>query len=128
MTVASSPRAAGAHRVRLSVTLRYQMQCSYPGAGDLTVTFPAAVKLPKRFAAGTIKLAGKPIAATVKARKVTVSIPPPQGVLCGTVGPGSVTLVFTHKAKLSNPAQAGSYAFTAVHQKLTFAAKLAVKK
>lgn len=127
MTVSASPRTAGAHRVRLAVTLRYLMQCGYPGAGPLVVTFPSAAKLPKRFAAGTVKLAGKAIATKIKGRHVTVAIPPHKGVLCGTMGPGSVTLLFTRAARLANPARAGSYRFTATHAKHAFEANLAIK-
>jgi hypothetical protein len=126
MTVADSSHAAQAHRVRLTLTFRYRMQCGYPGAGPLVVTFPSALKLPKRFGAHSVKLAGKAVAAQRKGHRVTVSVPPPKGVLCGTVGPGSVTLVFTRKAKLANPPRAGSYRFTATHTTHTFRAKLAI--
>jgi hypothetical protein len=43
------------------------------------------------------------------------------------LGPGSVTLVFTRAAKLRNPAQAGSYRFTATHAEHTFRARLTIK-
>jgi hypothetical protein len=127
MTVTASPRAAGAHAVRLTMTLRYEMQCGYPGVGPLVVTFPSALKLPQRFASSAVKLNGKPIAAKVKGRHVTVTIAPHKGVLCSLMGPGSVTLVFTPAAKLTNPARAGSYGFTATHEKFTFTTKLAIK-
>lgn len=127
MTVAASPHTARAHRVRLSVTLRYRMQCGYPGAGSLVVTFPSALKLPKQFASGTVKLAGKATPASVKGRSVAGTVPLPKGVLCGTLAPGSVTLLFTRAAQLANPVRAGSYRFTATHGKRTFRAKLAIK-
>ena len=127
MTVAASPHSVGAHRVRLTLTLRYQMQCNYPGAGPLVVTFPSALKLPKGFGTHSVKLAGKSVVATRKGRHVTVTVPPPSGVLCGLVGPGSVKLVFTRKAKLANPARPGSYRFTARHEKRAFRAKLAIR-
>lgn len=127
MTVVASSRAAGAHRVRLVVTLRYQMQCGYPGAGPLVVTFPSALKPPKQFAPGTVRLADKVVGATVKAQKVTVTVPPPRGVLCSMLGPGSVRLLFTRAAKLTNPGRAGSYRFRATHGKHTFRATLVIK-
>jgi hypothetical protein len=127
MTVAASPRTAGAHRVRLTLTLRYRMQCGYPGEGRLAVTFPSAFRLPKRFVAGSVRLAGKSIAAKVHGRKVTVTIPAPDGALCGVIGPGSVVLRFTHAAKIVNPSQAGSYRFTASHGRRTFTARLAIE-
>ena len=127
MTIAASSHAAHAHRVRLAVTLRYRMQCGNPGPGPLVVTFPSAMKLPKQFVSGSVKLAGKAVAASTKAQKVTVTVPPPQDVLCGTLGPGSVTLLFTREAKLTNPARAGSYRFKATHTNHTFRARLAIK-
>jgi hypothetical protein len=127
MSVIASPHTPSSHAVRLLVTLRYDMQCNYPGAGSLVVTFPSAMKLPHRFAAGTIKLAGKPIAATIAARRVAVTVPPPSGTLCSLRGPGSVTLTFTRAAKLVNPARTGSFSFKANHDGHAFTAKLAIK-
>jgi hypothetical protein len=127
MTVTASSHSAGAHHVRLAMTLRYRMQCNYPGAGPLVVTFPKALKVPKQLAGGAVQLAGKPIAATVEGRQVTVAIKPPSGVLCGMVGPGLLKLVFTRKANLANPTRPGSYRFAATHTTHDFAAKLAIK-
>lgn len=124
MTVSASPQGASAHHIRLTLTLRYQMQCNYPGAGPLVVTFPKALKVPKQLAAGAVQLAGKPIAGKVDGRQVTVTIKPPTGVLCGAMGPGTLKLVFTRKANLANPKRPGSYRFTATHTSHTFAAKL----
>lgn len=124
MTLTASSHEASAQRVRLAVTLSYQMQCNYPGAGPLVITFPKAVKLPKHLASGAVTLAGKPIAAVVSGRQVTVTIKPHDGALCGIVGPGLLKLVFTPKAKLANPSRTGSYRFSATHAPHTFAAKL----
>ena len=81
----------------------------------------------KQFAPGTVKLAGKAVAASIAAHNVTVTVPPPKGVLCSMLGPGSVTLVFTTAAGLRNPARPGSYRFRATHARHTFSARLAVK-
>lgn len=126
MSVTATPHTARAHAVRVTVTLRYEMQCNYPGAGPLAVTFPAAMKLPRRIAAGAVRLRGKRIAATVDGRHVTVTIPPHRGSLCNVLAPGSVTLTFTRGAKLANPARAGSYGFRAKHAGRAFAAKLRI--
>jgi hypothetical protein len=128
MAVSASPKTARAHRVQLKLTLRYQMQCGYPGKGPLVVTFPSALKHPRRFAANAVRLNGKPITAKVDRRKVTVTIPPQTGgPQCGVIGPGSVVLTFTHSARLVNPARAGSYRFAAMHAGHDFTAKLAIK-
>jgi hypothetical protein len=126
MTAAASPHTAGAHAVRITLTLRYEMQCGYAGAGPLVVTFPRALKLPKRFAAGAVKLAGKRAAPTVRGRHVTVTIPRHKGPLCGLIAPGSVTLTFTRTAKLVNPRRPGSYRLTSTHEGFTFTAALAI--
>jgi hypothetical protein len=127
MTVSATPHAARAHGVRLTLTLRYEMQCDYPGAGPLVVTFPSALTLPQQFPAGAVEWGQKPLAAQVDGQRVTVTIPRHKGVLCDLMGPGSLTLTFTPTAKLANPARAGSYGFTATHARRTFTAKLAVK-
>jgi hypothetical protein len=127
MTVTASPHAAGARGVRLTVTLRYEMQCGYPGAGALVVTFPRAVKLPARFPAASVRLAGRPVVARVRGRKVTVRVGPHKGLMCDLIGPGSLKLAFTQAAKLANPGQAGSYRFTATHHERAFTAMLAIK-
>jgi hypothetical protein len=85
------------------------------------------MKVPKKLAAGAVLVAGKPIAATVDGRQVTVTIKRPAGVLCGVVGPGLLKLVFTRKANLANPSRPGSYRFTATHAPRTFTAKLAIR-
>jgi hypothetical protein len=128
MKVSASTHVAGAHRVRLTIALTYEMQCGYPGAGPIVVTFPSAAKLPAEFAPGSVKLSGKAVAATINGRKVSVTVPPHNGVLCGTIGPGRVTIAFTRAAKVGNPAHAGSYRFTAAHAKRTFSAKLAITR
>jgi len=127
MSVTASPRTAGAHRVRLTLTMRYEMQCSYPGQGPLVVTFPRAVKLPKRFRTGAVRLGTKAIAAKRHGRNVTVTIPPPTSTLCGVMGPGSLVLRFTRAAKLVNPAHAGSYRFKATHTGHDASAKLTIR-
>ncbi len=128
MAVSASSHSAGAHAVRLKFTLRYEMQCAYPGGGPLIVTFPSALKLPADFAVGTVLLSGKPVPATVSGRQVAVTVPPHKGMLCNIVAPGSLTLVFTHAAKLANPARAGSYHFTARHGTRAFTAALTIKQ
>lgn len=127
MTVTASPRTAAAHGVRLKFTLRYEMRCGYPGAGALVVRFPSALRLPERFASGAVRLAGKPIAAKVDGRNLTVTVPPRKGVLCNILGPGSLTLTFRRAAKLANPSRPGSYGLRATHAGHTFTAKLEIK-
>ena len=106
--------------------LRYEMRCGYPGSGPLVVTFPSAWKLPKRFASGAMRAAGKPLPAKVEGRTVTATIPPPTGTLCNVVNLGSLAVTFTRAAKLVNPTQAGSYRLRAAHAGHHFTARLAI--
>lgn len=127
MAVTATPHMAGAHGIRLALTLHYYMQCGYAGAGPLVVTFPKALKLPKQFATGAVTLAGKTVAANVDGHQVTVTVPRHKGMLCDVMGRGSLTLAFARAAKLANPAHAGSYHFKATHGQRAFRAKLAIK-
>lgn len=127
MTVAASPHVAGARGVRLTLTLQYVMRCANPGPGPLVVTFPAAMKLPKHFAPGAVKLAGKPVAAEVDGHQLTVTVARYRGIMCDMIGLGSVPLSFARSAKLANPAHAGTYQFKATHRGRAFTAKLPIK-
>ena len=55
------------------------MQCDYPGAGPVVVSFPGAAKLPRAFAAGSVRLDAKKVATEIKGRNVTVKVPPHKG-------------------------------------------------
>ena len=109
------------------MTLQYVMRCANPGPGPLVVGFPAAMKLPKHFAPGAVKLAGRPVAAEVSGHQLTVTVAPHKGILCDMMGVASVTLSFARSAKLANPAQAGSYRFKATHRERAFTAWLSIK-
>ena len=127
MEMTASSYEPGAHGVRLTFTLHYWMQCGYPGAGPLVVTFPKGMRLPDQLASGAVRLAGKPVASEVHGRQVTVTVAPHTGVLCDLMSRGSLKLAFTRLAKLSNPTRAGSYRFAAKHRRLALTAKLVIK-
>jgi hypothetical protein len=124
--VTASPAVAGARHVRLTVALRYEMQCGYPGAGPLTVTLPASIALPGKLPDGAVLVGGKATAAAVAGTRVTVQIAPYAGAMCDVIGPGVLQLVFTAKAGLANPAHAGSYRVAVVHARHSFSAELAI--
>ena len=127
MAIAASSHKRGARGVRLTFTLHYWMQCEYPGAGPLVLTFPKAVKLPAQLASGAVQLAGKPVASQVDGRQVTVMVAPHTGILCDLMSRGSLRLAFTSLANLSNPTRAGSYRFAARHGQLALTATLTIK-
>lgn len=127
MTATASPHAARSQGIRLTLTLRYEMQCGYPGAGPVAVTFPVALRLPQHFAAGAVRLAGKPVVAKVDGQRVTVTVAPHKGTLCDVMMPGALRLIFTQAARLASPARAGNYRFKATHRRRTFTARLTVE-
>lgn len=125
-TAAASPRAPGARNVMLTVTLRYEMQCGYPGPGPFVVTLPAAMRLPGTLADGSVLVGERPAAARVVGHRVEITPPKHSGVLCHVLGPGVVKLRFTPAAHLRNPRAPGSYRLTITHGTRTFGAALRV--
>jgi hypothetical protein len=126
LVVTASPAFAGARHVRLTVSLHYEMQCGYSGAGPLTVTLPASISLPGTLPAGAVLVGGKATAATLAGTRVTVQIAPHAGVMCDVIGPGVLQLVFTPQAGLGNPAHSGSYRVAAVHGRHSFSTELTI--
>jgi len=126
LTVVASPARAGAHDVRLTLTLRYPMQCGYPGAGPLVVTLPAAEVVPAAVPQGSVLLDGKPTAATVAGSRVTVMIASHQGPICDVIGPGTVRLTIKSQAGFGNPPKTAKYRVTAMHARRSFSAVLAI--
>jgi hypothetical protein len=126
-SVSVSSRRAGERPVALTLTLRYEMQCGYPGSGTLIVKLPAQEQLPASFAAGSALLDGKRAGVTLAAGKeLRVALPARPGVMCDVIGPGKLTLVLTKVARLGNPARAGTYSVTASVGSRTFHAALAI--
>ena len=126
LAVVASPARAGALDVRLTLTLRYPMQCGYPGAGPLVVTLPAAEVVPTAAPQGSVLLDGKPTAATVAGSRVTVMIAPHQGPICDVIGPGAVRLTIQPRAGFGNPAKPGKYRVTVTHARHAASAVLAI--
>ena len=126
-TVSVSSSRAGARPVALTLILRYEMQCGYPGSGSLTVKLPAAEQLPTRFAAGSAVLDGTRVAVTLTAGKeLRVALPVQPHVMCDVIGPGKLTLAFTKTARLGNPAKAGTYSVSAQASSRSFQAALKI--
>jgi hypothetical protein len=126
MTVAASTNAAGADNVMLALTIRYVMQCGYPGAGPLVITLPAAEVVPSSLPKGSVLVGGVPAAAKISGRSVAVAIPKYKGFICDVMGPGKLQVIFTSRAGLGNPPTPGSYHYTAVHARRTFGAALTI--
>jgi hypothetical protein len=112
-TVTLANHAAGEATGAATIRLHAELQCGRLSARSVTVHLPAAMKVPGTIAASAVLVGGKP-AATVKSAGSTVAItmPVPKGVTCMVLGPGTVAVTFTARARLHNPAKAGSYAFS----------------
>lgn len=109
MTVTLSSLRATAHPVRLTATLRYEMQCGYPGPEPVKLTVPAP---PGRLPRSAVLVNGKPATAVAtKGRVVTIAMPKRPQILCDAIGPGALRL---RVGGLRNPAAAGTYRVTAV--------------
>jgi hypothetical protein len=126
MTAATTPTVAGARHVRLTLAMHYEMQCGYPGAGPLVVVLPNDMSLPTRLPSGSVLVNGNPLPATIAHARVTVSIPPHTGVMCDSIGPGTLRLTLTRQAGFGNPARAGTYRLTAAHARRAFSTNLKI--
>ena len=126
LDVTASPATAGARNVKLIVAMRYPMQCGYPGAGPLVVTLPASEVVPVAFPSGSILLDGRPTPARVSGPRITLTIPPHDGVMCDVIGPGVLVVTFTPHAGIGNPAEPGRYHVTASHGPRSLSAVLTV--
>jgi hypothetical protein len=104
------PATADARPVRLELALRLDLQCGRPGPGPLLVSLPAAAAVPATIPRRAVLVDGAPpLSAFVTGHVIRLALPRPTGVTCDSIGPGTVTVVFTRAAGLGNPARPGSY-------------------
>lgn len=114
LTVALSSHAAGA-TTQVGLRAGYDMQCGWPGP-RIEVVFPAAERLPARMARRSVLVDGKPAASVTRAgHTVALTIAAPSGVMCDSIGPGMVRILFTRAAHIGNPRRAGRYRLTVRH-------------
>jgi hypothetical protein len=129
ISIAVSPAHAGARPVVLTLRLRYEMQCGWPGKGSLEIHFPAGM-LPAKLAAGSVLVNGK---GTSVARsraatdEIALALPPRPQIMCDSIGPGTLTVLFTRAARIGNPKAAGSYLLRATHAADRFTGKLSIR-
>ena len=126
MSVTSSSYAAGARAVRLTVVLRYEIQCGYPGAAPVELTLPGRV--PATVRTSTVLVNGKPTrSVTVHGHDLTIAMPLRPQIMCDSITMGRLTLVLTAGAGVANPAAVGSYSVRASKGSLRFAARLTIR-
>jgi len=128
VSVTLSTPQAGARGVRLTLQLRYEMQCGHPGAGPLVITFPAAERLPSQLAAGSVLVDGHPATRAERSgRVVSVALPVEHGPLCDVIAPGVLKIAFTGSAGIGNPPAAGTYSLTAHTPRVSGRASMAIR-
>jgi hypothetical protein len=121
MTVTSSSHAAGAHGIRVTAVLRYEMQCGYPGVAPVQLRWPGAV--PAHLARTAVLVNGKPTrSVSVDGHRVSVGMPPRPQIMCDVIGPGKLTIVL---AGVANPSAAGSHVVVATKGPMHFSASFA---
>jgi hypothetical protein len=126
-TAVLSSAAPGARPVVLTLKLHWEMQCGWPGAGSVSVTLPAAMKMASKLPAGAVRVDGRTARFTRKGRTVTVFLPARKPkVMCNSITTGTLTLELTKAAQLGNPASAGSYTVAARHAGHSYAAAVKV--
>jgi len=101
--------------VQLSLRATLELQCGWPGP-SVVVTFPAAEGLPARIAPASVLVDGRhPASVERRGRSVTLGVARPGGVMCDSIGPSVVRIVFARAAGLRNPDRRGTYALRATH-------------
>jgi hypothetical protein len=115
------PRDAGAKPVQLTLTLRRELQCGRLRGSSVLVVLPRAFSLPRRIAPDAVAVRGAAPAGVSVSRAthaVRIALQPPHGIICDSIAPGSVAIVFAKAAALGNPAKPGSYdvSVTAGHE------------
>lgn len=117
-SIALSSDHVAATPVAITLKLRYEMQCGWPGPGPLVVTFPTAERLPGKIAPGVVQLNGRPAKANRSGHAVAVAVPPRGEVTCMVIGPGTATIEFKLAAGIGNPRTRGVYPISVQRGKL----------
>lgn len=118
LSIALSSYSAAAKPVAITVQLRDEMQCGWPGP-RIAVTFPTAERVASSIPRQAVLVDGKePAAVVLSGRTVTLMVARPTGVMCDVVGPGTATIAFARAAGLGNPRTRGVYAVSVQRGKL----------
>lgn len=123
LALTTSSHTAGAHDVRVTAVMRYEMQCGYPGVAPAQLTWPGAV--PAHISPTTVLVNGKPArAVSVRGHRISVGMPSRPQVMCDVIGPGRLTIVLTSRAGVANPA-VGAHAVVVTKGAMRFSTSLA---
>lgn len=105
VTAAPANHAAKPSALTLQATL--ELQCGRVSA--LTVGLPAAMGARSIPATAVVVNGAHAASVRLSQHTVHVTMPPPRGMICDSIGPSRVTVRFTRAAGLVNPKQPGSY-------------------
>ena len=108
LAVNAVPAGHGAKPASLTLRATFELQCGR--AADLTVGLPAAMGLRTIKPAALTVNGVHPASVRTAHHVVQVTMPPPRGMICNSIGPARVTVRFTRAAGLANPTKPGSYA------------------
>lgn len=117
-TAVLSNSSPGARNVGLTIVLRVdELQCGRLRARSLTLTLPRAMQVPSSIPVGAGRVSGQRVTA-VRAHSGTIllSLGYPKGVICDSIGPGTVRIQLAPAAGLGNPVRAGTYSFAVTAQ------------
>jgi hypothetical protein len=128
-TAALSTSQAGAKRVTLTISLRTELRCGrLAGSGPLVLGLPAKAHVASAMPATAVLVGGKAAGRVVVAgHTLTVSLPPPRGMMCDTIRMGIAKVVVLPAAGFANPKAPGAYTVTVRHGSETFAAPLTIR-
>ena len=129
LSVTLSTAHAGARPVVATLRARYEMQCGWPGPGSLVIRLPAGM-LPAHVPAASVLVNGTRATAVSSSdaqRQIAVALPPRPQVMCDSIGPGTLTVVFTRASRMGNPKAAGSYVIRATHAADRFTGRLVIE-
>lgn len=102
------PADHGTQQAALTLRATFELQCGRANA--VTVGLPAAMGV-RTIRPGAVLVNGlHPASVRTSHHVVQVTMPPPQGMICNSIGPARVTVRFTSAAGLVNPAKPGAYA------------------
>ena len=119
---------AGVRPVALVISVHSELQCGKLRPGTLAVAFPAATRLPKAIPASAVTVGGEhPSSVKLAGRTLSITIPPPAGVMCDSIAPGTAKILVSRVAQVGNPAAAGSYKLGVRYRTEALAATFTIK-
>ena len=125
--VANALPSGTAQPAALTLQATFELQCGH--VGRLTVGLPAAMGARTPIAPGAVFVNGAhPASVRTSGHVIQVTMPPPEGVMCDSIGPARITVRFAKAAGLANPRRAGSYAISLRIRGVTAAGRLKITR